>query len=209
MRNETFAYASDFTCLLLDSIGDKIGSVKGIILFGSAARGDFDKESDIDIFVNVSGNEKRIEQIVSSAVNQFEGKADKSWHLRSIRLPINCIVGDLDSKSWISLKREIISSGVTLFGKFVELPKGLGHYMLFSFRISKLSPKEKVRFIRQVYGYSSKKEKKTYSHEGLLSEVKGLKLNSGTVAVPTEIHQRFYDFIKKSGVVFTVKDVWM
>jgi len=207
--NEPFAYASDFVNVLLDNLDKELHYVKEIILFGSATRSDFHSKSDIDIFINISKNEAQIEKIVASAVNQFEARASKSWHLRNISLPINCIVGDLDSKEWAKLKREIISSGITLFGKYKELPQGLKHYMFFRFNLSPLLPKDRVKFVRTLYGYKTKKEKKTYEHKGLLENASGIKLGLSTVAIPIETHVDLYEFFKKSKAKFEVRELWM
>ncbi len=49
-RYELIAYAMDFCSFLLKS--EMANEIKKIILFGSVARGDFDSESDIDIFID-------------------------------------------------------------------------------------------------------------------------------------------------------------
>ncbi len=52
MNQDTLiAYALDFSSFLIDTakVTDKI---KRIMLFGSVARGDFTKESDIDLFID-------------------------------------------------------------------------------------------------------------------------------------------------------------
>ena len=54
MNRELVAYALDFTSFLLDRLPERtIQSIKSIILFGSVARGTADKDSDIDLFIDV------------------------------------------------------------------------------------------------------------------------------------------------------------
>ncbi len=50
-KNELIAYASDFVSYLLSKF--KEGEINRVILHGSIARGDFDEESDIDLFIDV------------------------------------------------------------------------------------------------------------------------------------------------------------
>jgi len=48
-QNEIIAYAMDFCSYLISKIDKGINS---IILYGSIVRGDFDEESDIDLFID-------------------------------------------------------------------------------------------------------------------------------------------------------------
>lgn len=205
-QNEIFAYLYDFTSLLLD----KTGNINNIILFGSVASGNFDEKSDVDLFIDLPSKAdiKDIQKIIDNALNEFEEIVLKKWALRGINLPINCIVGTLDSKRWSGLKREIISNGITVFGRYKELPEKLRHNMLFSFRLSHLEPKNKVKVLRQLYGYKTKKQKKVYTNEGLLDAVGGLKLNPSTIMVPLAHYKMIYDFFGKNKVEFRVREIW-
>jgi len=209
MRNkEIIAYVFDFTHFLIDNLNQEI---KEIILFGSVARGDFTKDSDIDLFINIKNKKdiKNIEKTVQKAITEFETAASDSWHLRKIDLPFKPIVGDLDSKQWTALKREIISTGLTLYGRYKEIPKKLQHQLLFSFNLKNLKPKHKVKFIRQLYGYQTKKGKKVYNHLGLLEKEKAVKLNPSTILIPVEAHQKFYTFFKEFKIQHQIREVWM
>ncbi len=206
-QNEILSYVYDFTSLLLDKTKNNINT---IILFGSVANGSFDKKSDIDLFIDIppKTDVKKIQTIVDNALNEFEEIASKKWALRGITLPINCIVGELNSAKWANLKREIISNGIKIFGKYDELPKNLKHNIIFSFSISKLKPKNKVKILRNLYGYKERKKKKEYIHKGLLTDVNGIKLNPGTIMVPFNQHKKIYDFFGKNKVEFQIKELW-
>ena len=45
------SYAVDFVSFLIQSLDSDVNTIKNIYLFGSVARGDADKNSDIDLFV--------------------------------------------------------------------------------------------------------------------------------------------------------------
>src|SRR3989338_7024376 len=104
-RREIYSYLYDFVSRLAERIEED--SIKQIIVFGSVVRGDFDKESDVDIFVDTK-NSSAIESIVRKVLNEFYSHSRQTWVLRGVENQIKPIVGDLDSDKWSALKREII-----------------------------------------------------------------------------------------------------
>ena len=126
-KNEIYSYITDFLSLLYfkKNFLDRISS---IILFGSVARGDFDKKSDVDIFIDVKNkdNVRKVEEIIDLALNEFELKARDVWHIRNIKNPIKCIVGVLKDERWSELRKDIQSYGVVLFGVLGLVQKILG-----------------------------------------------------------------------------------
>ena len=205
-KQDALCYAYDFVRILAGKTSDK---AKDIILFGSVARGDFDEESDVDIFVNVcSKDEKTVQEAVNKAQNEFEVYSKRTWRLQGVNLPVKCIVGDIDSGKWSELKREIISSGISLYGRYRELPEKLKHCFIFSFSLSRLKPNEQVSVVRKIYGYCTKKDGKVYEHTGILYDAGGEKINAGVVMVPAEYHKRIFDFFKKNGVSFRTREIW-
>ncbi len=203
-KYEVFAYIYDFIHFLMDRTID----VTDIILFGSVARGEFDNLSDIDLFINTK-NTKRVQKAVDAALEEFERTSKRTWMPRNIILAIKPIVGDISAPRWRALHRDIISTGILLFGKYKELPRGLMQGMIFSFRLATLKPKNRVAFIRQLYGYVTKKARKVYRHKGILEEVGGVKLNSNTIFIPAIHYRDIHNIFKKSRVPFKVREVWM
>lgn len=205
-KEDALPYVYDFTRILAGKIN---GKAKGIILFGSVARGDFDRESDVDIFVNVPKSKTdAVQKAVDSARNEFEIYAERTWKLQGMDLPIKCIVGDIDSPRWSELKREIISSGISLYGKYKELPEGLKHYFIFSFNLARMKSKDMVATVRKIYGYSTKKGEKTYKHAGLLDDIGGEKMNPSVIMVPADSYKKVYDFFRTGKISFRVKEIW-
>ena len=205
-KKDALPYVYDFARILA---GKTDGKAKDIILFGSVARGTFDRESDVDIFVNVpKGKMAAVQKAVDSAQNEFEIYTERTWKLQGMDLPIKCIVGDLDSPRWSELKREIISSGISLYGKYKELPDELKHYFIFSFNLARLKSKDMVATVRKIYGYSTKKGEKTYKHGGLLDDVGGEKMNPGIIMVPVDSYKKVYDFFRASKISFRIREIW-
>ena len=103
MKDQTqlIGYALSFASFLLDSkIGDKINK---IILFGSVARGDFNPESDIDLFIDA---DKRLEKEINNLLLLFKfSEAQKVWEMKKVTNGLSLKVGSLSQ--W-GLRREVI-----------------------------------------------------------------------------------------------------
>ena len=63
---EIEAYAAAFVSFILPKI-----QVREIILFGSAARNEAEKESDIDLFFDVDKDEEKIKEIIKGELRKF------------------------------------------------------------------------------------------------------------------------------------------
>src|SRR3989338_1480941 len=118
-KYDLISYAADFASFLIKSIN--IDNIKEIILFGSASRMEADKDSDIDIFINVAKKDTKLEKNVKEAKEQFFGssKYKNYWKLLGVTNNINIIVGLLED--W-ELENSIASTGITLYGKYQRKP---------------------------------------------------------------------------------------
>ena len=87
---ELISYAIDFVSFLLQNIKDK-DKINSIILFGSVARDENDKESDIDLFIDTK---EKIEDEINKIKNNFHDsiKYKKYWALLGIKNDLNIIV---------------------------------------------------------------------------------------------------------------------
>src|SRR3989338_3331513 len=178
-------YLYDFLGLLFSSPAART-YVKAVILFGSAARGEADRQSDIDLFIHTAEQATtRGEALIRDAQNRFVQAVDRKWALMGIDLPIRPVVADLETPRWKELKAEIISSGIVLYGKYQGVKDGLKHCTLFSFSFAHLRQKEKMRLLRKLAGYRQKQGKKLYEHKGLVAELGGTKAGN-TILVPAE-----------------------
>src|SRR3989339_2234231 len=116
MNYKLIAFAQDFCSYLLQNLGGE--KIKQIILFGSVSRGEENKNSDIDLFIDVI--EEKIESNILTIKDEFynSAKFKKYWSLLGIKNEINCTIGKLEK--WGELKRSIGSNGIILFGKYKE-----------------------------------------------------------------------------------------
>lgn len=206
-QKQVISYVYDFLSLLFEK--EDVEDINNIILFGSVAKNEFDKESDIDIFVDVSKNEKEMEKKVSSALNSFYTKVENTWALKGINIPIKLIVGNLKEEKWRELKDEIISDGVSLYGEFKELSKKIEHYYLFKYSMKRFKRKDKMKFLRRLYGYKCEKKKKIYEQEGLLKQVEGERIGTYSILVPKKYIKNVKEFFKMFKMNYIIKEVWL
>ena len=79
--------------------------------------------------------------------------------------------------------------------------------IIISYSLSQISQKQKVKFLRELFGYKERK-RKIYSHKGLLDEINGEKLGSNVVMINVEhlikINELFNEYKIKPNII----EVW-
>jgi len=195
-------YALNFASFLLDSASGK--KINKIILFGSVARGDYTAESDVDIFVDaqsVLSNE--IEKSLSLF---YASQAGNIWKLKGVKNEISLKVGNL--AKW-KLRREIISSGIMLYGKYTELPEHADPYLLI--RIIDMGTKKtsrQVKIWRRLYGNTQKIGSKIYYQKGIIEEDGGKKIGKAVLLIPMSKRRRILDFLGKNKIKYQLHELW-
>ncbi len=199
-------YIYDFISLIFDK--EPKNNVRKIILFGSFARGNARKDSDIDLFIDVDEkNQETVSSLVKESLNEFEIRSEKTWKMRGIQNPIAPIVGDLTSDQWEELRNEIAAYALVLYGKYEGIPKKNKHLALIEYDLSKTRQNEKMQFLRALLGYKSKKGKKIYAHPGLLERVKGRKVSS-SLEIGIHDTQQVIALLKKHRIPYTIREIW-
>lgn len=199
-RQSLISYAMNFASFLLD---EKISQgINNIILFGSVARGDFDEESDIDVFVDTKKNIEEEVHKVMSLFNQSE--LQKKWELKGIKNEISVKVGDLSK--W-RLRRDIITDGILLYGKFKDIAKDIEYYLLLTLSFRKFRQSQKVKLWRKLYGYKQKVGKKVYHSKGIVDKSNTKRLENCLI-VPMKNKKEILDFLNKEGIKYSVNEIW-
>lgn len=200
-KNSLIGYATAFASFLLDSkIGEKINK---IILFGSVARGDYGKESDIDLFIDT---DEDVEREVDKLLALFRmSKINEMWRLKGIKNKISVKVGNL--KKW-PFRRDVISAGIMLYGKYNELPEGVNYYLMIKMDLRKIKTAKQMSIWRKLYGYKQKVGSKVYVGKGLVEKVGGMKVGKAIVLIPMENRKQIVDFLNKNRVRYTLNEVW-
>ena len=196
-KNSLIPYAMDFTSYLLS----KEKNINKIILHGSVARGDFNEESDIDLFIDADSKlEKKIDKILK---NYYKTKRFKEWELKGITNPISIITGKLDSKEWVNLKRAIINTGIILYGKYKSDVEKINHYVLFSFENIKPDKKRVVMF-RKLFGFKANGKK----YNGMIENIEGIRIGKGVLLIPIEHLKEIKNYFQEKKVSVKLYDLW-
>ena len=200
-QENLIAYAASFVSFLLDTakVKDKI---KRIILFGSVARDDFTKESDIDMFIDTNED---IELSIEKTYKLFMmSQAQKLWELKGLTQELSFKIGNLNE--W-NLRRSIISDGIVLYGRMRETSEDAEPYLLLQLSYKKLSQSQKLRAWRKLYGHRQKVGKKIYKSNGLVERLNGKRIENGIV-MPLHQEKKVLDFLKQHKISYTLHELW-
>lgn len=202
-KYELIAYAMDFCSILLKN--EIAPHINRIILFGSVARGDFDDESDIDLFIDTE-KEKEVKSAVEKAMIAFEkSETNEKWRLKGLKNSLSVKAGKLEE--W-ALYRSAIASSILLYGKFEEMPKKARYYSMFILDFTGMKRSRKIKLWRELYGYKQKAGEKVFVSKGLLEEVSGKKIERSVIAIPAENKDRILEFVKRNGIKYKIIELW-
>ncbi|PIN92670.1 hypothetical protein COU61_01400 [Candidatus Pacearchaeota archaeon CG10_big_fil_rev_8_21_14_0_10_35_13] len=176
---ELISYSLDFASFLIQSL-DNLESISSIILFGSVAREEADKDSDIDIFIDIVKIDKKLTKKIEGIKSKFfdSVKFKKYWKLMGVDNEINIIVDELDN--W-KLKDSMIGNSIILYQKYSSTISGGDKKALLSW--GSIKPESRrVTLNKKLFGY--KHYKKHYP--GLLNKFNGSKMSTNTIMIPVE-----------------------
>jgi len=201
-QRKLIGYALSFTSFIIDS--QYSDSIKSVILFGSVARGDFTKQSDIDLFIDTN---EEIDEKLHRELELFEqSQVHKIWRQKGVSQEISLKVGKLEE--W-KLQREVISSGIFLYGKYTQLPSNARPYVLITLQpIMKKKTATQVKIWRTLYGYSQKIGSKKYISAGLVENHKGKKLGKAVFIIPMEERTQILSFLNKHKIQYAIHEIW-
>lgn len=199
MNYKLIAYCQDFVSFLLEKLKEDADKITQIILFGSAARGEADKESDIDLFFDVTND--KTEEKINRIKERFyiSTKYKDYWKLLGVENDIHCIVGKLDE--W-ELKSSVVANGIILFGKYKDKLESELYY-LFIVKPTKNRNKN-ISIWRKLYGYSQRIGKRVYIKKGIVEEYNGEKLSRGVFIIPIDHTRKVVQYLNKSKFSFKI-----
>jgi len=77
---------------------------------------------------------------------------------------------------------------------------------VFVYSIKNLKQNDKVKFIREFFGYRLSKNEKRYSYGGLLEKLKGIKISDSIFFVPLKNKEIVKAYLESRKVEYIVKD---
>lgn len=176
-----------------------------IIIFGSIARGEGDKRSDLDLCVIQS---KNIKNEVSNEILDFEKKYN---------ININVIFTDKNFKNIDkNLVEVILREGIAITGKMPDVSIGrleLEPYWVIKYDLSGLTHSGKMKLKRLLYGLSTKKKYKDKLYEskrkGIIEKSGGLRIGIASVLIPEKEARKIEKLLRDFNVSIRKFPVWM
>lgn len=194
------SYASYFVSYLLNNLrNDK--NISSIILFGSVAKDEAKKESDVDIFIEVQKENKNFEKEVKIILNGFyKSREALIFKNKGIDNKINIVVGKLEN--WHDLKKSIDSTGIVLYGKYI--PSGINGRKFAVISWDKIE-KNRGAFLNKIYGFKVKDK----LYKGIAETLGGRKIGKSSIMMPIEHRDEILAIIRKYEVSAKIVEVWV
>jgi predicted nucleotidyltransferase len=182
------SYASYFVSYFLNNL-KSIEHIEKIILFGSVAKGEAGKESDVDIFVEIRKESKKFKKEAENILSEFyKSREALIFKNKGIDNKINLIMGELSK--WKDLKRSIEATGIVLYGKYFPADvKGKKYAAIFWEKIGK----NRGALLNKIYGFKIKGKE----YAGLLDKFEGRKLGKSCIMIPIEYRDNIVRLLKK------------
>lgn len=201
LNSNLIAYALDFTSFLIQKMKKK-NSIKNIILFGSVAREEAGKESDVDIFIDIVKNNLELEKEIKNCSIAFlnSTKYKNYWKILEIENEVKLTIGQLEK--WKELKPRLIANGILLYGKYKPEVKEGKHKTFFMWENIKPNSK-RVLFNKQMFGYNVSQK----FYLGLIQKNNGERMGKGCIIVPLEQANIFLKLFRKHKINVKIKKV--
>ena len=186
-------YANYFVAYLFNNLKNA-DNIKRIVLYGSAAKGETNKDSDIDLFIEIKGkNEKFSKEIYKIEKNFYESREATLFKSKGVNNKFDIKIGFL--KEWKLLYRSIASTGIILYGHYEaeELPSGVKHFILIFWDKIEIN---RGAFLNKVYGF--KVGSKRYS--GMLEKFEGKRTGKSCIMLPIENKDDIFRLLREHKV---------
>lgn len=205
--NDLISYAYDFISYLMLQPSIRKYPIDRIVLFGSVARGDYTKKSDIDLFIDLTNLDKKTllsKEIEKIKTNFFESERVKKWDKLNIANDFNALIGKLEEKKWDDLRRSMQSHAMLIWARFFDIrKKDLKSYVLIKWSVGIKDVNKRVNIARKLYGYSQKGKR----YKGLFDDVNAKLIGKGTALIPTEHINKFRELFDNLQVRYNIIDV--
>ncbi|MBS3079137.1 nucleotidyltransferase domain-containing protein [Candidatus Pacearchaeota archaeon] len=185
------SYPMYFVSYLFDNLKDENENIEKIILFGSFAKQEATKESDVDLFIDTrKKSDKFSDKIRKIEANFYLSREASLFKIKGITNKFSIKIGKLND--WKDLERSIMSTGIILYSRYEtkELPFQTKHHIIFFW--DKIG-KNRGAFLNRMYGFKVKEK----SYLGLIQKYSGKKLGKSCVMIPIQYKDDVLKLIKE------------
>lgn len=171
--------------------------INAIYLFGSAVRGELEKESDIDIFIDSESVE--VEVLAKKSISVFMKSKDyDKWKLMNFTYSVSVQVGKLEK--W-DLKSSIEAEGILLYSKTPTMIFA-NRNVLFTIALPEKKP-QYLKFIRSFFG----RNERGYNDKGIIGNINGTKLSATVFIVSKEHQQQIEHALQQQKISYSFKEM--
>jgi predicted nucleotidyltransferase len=159
--------------------------VVAVVLYGSVARGEVSKKSDVDLLIVVDRRNAELERKLNQTIERHRA----GWRVvQTVLTPV-----ELTENPYYAF--EVLKDGILLYKRpnVLELPFALPEraITIFTFDMSKRSQRERAKLDRALYGIIHKKRLKSgkveqYRYAGVVERLGGRTLGKGCFYVPAK-----------------------
>lgn len=203
MNNLIISYAMDFSSFLIQNLEiSDINKINSIILFGSAARGDAKETSDVDIFIEViEENKKLYEKIMNIKNNFFNSmKFKKYWALIGIKNEIQIIIGNINN--W-KLKNSMPGNSIIFYQRYSPKLESGTNKTILSWEVIK-NNSHRVMLNKKLFGYNYYNKR----YKGLIETYHGKKIGANVILIPTDYLNLFIKEFHKFNIPVKINTIF-
>jgi predicted nucleotidyltransferase len=178
-----------------------LDGVVGVVLFGSYARGEFGRKSDVDVLVLVQPDE--VAPAVRRNVVRIALEAETT-HRLPMHIALLVAAARTPKELGDQLLHALWADGIILYAQAAALvmlqPTGLAPWEVLRFSAAGLSPSRRVQVSRLLHG-------RTRTQRGVV-QPPGLLLGRGAVLVPPGQAAALRQAFDELGVIYDAVSVW-
>ncbi len=190
----------------IKKISKNYSEIETVIIFGSVARDQAGKESDLDICIILKNENAKSN--ISNKILDLEKKYDKNINLVFTESSFK----NLDRQFIETLLRE----GIIVFGKTPDASikqLELEPYEIIKFNLSNLDHSKKMKIKRLLYGIKTKKKYKSKIYEreqkGLVEKFGGLRIGIASILIPEKMSWELENILRENDVSLRKITIWL
>jgi predicted nucleotidyltransferase len=180
----------------------RVDGVVGLMLFGSFARGEYGRRSDVDLLVLIDDDEAAESSETGQRILRAVSQHESDWRLPMHLAPLLASARHPEQLG-SDLLHDLWRDGVIIYGEAAALaalrPDALAPWMLYRFSVAGAKPGQRVGLSRRLHG--------TRQRPGIV-QPPGIVLARGAVLVPATQQQRVREALEIAGATYDAIPVW-